>query len=33
MKKSLIFGIVAAFLTAMPMQAQFDGTLHRIKGA
>ena len=34
MRKSIIFGIVAAFLTAMPLQAQFtDGTLHRIKGA
>lgn len=33
--KSIIFLMVAAFLTAMPMQAQFgiDGNLHRIKGA
>lgn len=31
--KSIIFLMVAAFLTAMPMQAQLDGNLHRIKGA
>ncbi len=33
--KSIIFLMVAAFLTAMPMQAQFgiDGNIHRIKGA
>ena len=34
MKRTIIFGIIAAFLTATPMQAQFtDGNLHRIKGA
>lgn len=33
--KSIIFLMVAAFMTAMPVHAQFgtDGTLHRIKGA